>query len=453
MRARALLGLTSRQGEIDARRLQIDTSHLDRDRLTELKHRIGTGAAQFETCRIEIEVIVAQFGDMHQALDEEPIEGHEQAKRGHRRDHAGILLADAISHVVALEPLRDIATGIIGPPLGERTMLAQPFPAMRLTALARSVGAAAQNRLDATMHQQIGIASDRRGEVRVGLVGKPEMPDVVGSIARLLHRAQQHRLEKACIGPTSDPAKQLVIVTGGGFLATGQLQPERLEKIAHHLQLLDRWRGMISIKRTLLVRQQILRRTHIGGEHALLDQPVGFIALGQPYRGDAPPRIEVELGLARTEFDGASCGTLARQCLVDEIESLQRRHDGLGHRLCLGLQSVQGTGHSSVREPGVRPNHGLGKPVATQSAGARDRHLADQHETINVRIERAKTVGYLLGQHRNDAAREVDRSASLEGILIECRTIAHIVIDIGNRDIQHMRGTALVAVNRVIEVT
>ena len=48
-----------------------------------------------------------------------------------------------------------------------------------------------QDRLDHAMHQQVGIAPDRAGEVRVGLICKAEVPAVDRRVDRLLHRAQQ----------------------------------------------------------------------------------------------------------------------------------------------------------------------------------------------------------------------------------------------------------------------
>ena len=46
------------------------------------------------------------------------------------------------------------------------------------------------------MHEQVGIAADRRGEVRVGLVREAEMALVVRPVLRLRQRAQQHGLQQ-----------------------------------------------------------------------------------------------------------------------------------------------------------------------------------------------------------------------------------------------------------------
>ena len=70
------------------------------------------------------------------------------------------------------------------------------------------VFAACQHGLDRAMDDEIRIAADRRGEVRVRLVGEPEVADIVGPVARLLQRAQEHRLQQRVIGAILDPQQQ-----------------------------------------------------------------------------------------------------------------------------------------------------------------------------------------------------------------------------------------------------
>ena len=65
---------------------------------------------------------------MHQAFDEDVVEGDEDAEGHDRRDAAGELLADAILHVVALEPGFDVARGLVGAALGGRAVQADLGP-------------------------------------------------------------------------------------------------------------------------------------------------------------------------------------------------------------------------------------------------------------------------------------------------------------------------------------
>ena len=77
---------------------------------------------------VELVVIIAQFGHMHQAFDVHAIECDEDAEIGDAGDGAFEFLADFILHVVALEPLLHITRGVVGAALGHGAMRAQRFP-------------------------------------------------------------------------------------------------------------------------------------------------------------------------------------------------------------------------------------------------------------------------------------------------------------------------------------
>jgi hypothetical protein len=63
------------------------------------------------------------------------------------------------------------------------------------------VPGAAQNGLDDTVHQQVGVAPDRAGEVRVGLECQAEVAAVDGRVDGLLHGAQQHGVDLLRVRP------------------------------------------------------------------------------------------------------------------------------------------------------------------------------------------------------------------------------------------------------------
>src|ERR1019366_9496425 len=117
----------------------------------------------------EMKIIGAEFRHVHQSLDENVVERDENTKRDRRADAAGERFAHPVAHEVTLEPGLDIPRRLVGAPLRQRAMRAELLPAAGLVALA------AQHRLNRAMHEQIRIAPDRRSEMRVRLVGKPEM--------------------------------------------------------------------------------------------------------------------------------------------------------------------------------------------------------------------------------------------------------------------------------------
>jgi hypothetical protein len=71
--------------------------------------------------------------------------------------------------------------------------------------------------------------------------------------------------------------------------------------------------------------------------------------------------------------------------------------------------------------------------VALEFALGRDHRVADHAQTVDVRVQRAQAVRQLLRQHRNHAAREVDRRGAIQRIGIERRARPHVVRHVGNR--------------------
>ena len=85
-----------------------------------------------------------------------------------------------------------------------------------------------------------------------------------------------------------------------------------------------------------------------------------------------------------------------------------------------------------------------------------DQHVADHAQALDIGVERAQTVGELLGQHRDDAAREVHAGGAVVGVHVDGAAGLHIVAHVGNG---HQQAPALaapylgrLAVHGVVEV-
>jgi hypothetical protein len=120
-----------------------------------------------------------------------------------------VLLAQMLAHVLALEPGLHVAAGLVGaalvgaavqagglPGLGlgrRRARLCRPGWAHtrgqalgQLGCASPGVGSwaavlgAGQDGLDHAVHQQVGVAADRAGEVGVGLEARPKWPLLMG---------------------------------------------------------------------------------------------------------------------------------------------------------------------------------------------------------------------------------------------------------------------------------
>ena len=81
------------------------------------------------------------------------------------------------------------------------------------------------------MHQQIRVAANRGSEVRVSLIGKAEVPQVLRAVLRLFERAQQHGLQQLHVRPSFQLKQQGGVVFGMGFGSAGKLQAELLEEL------------------------------------------------------------------------------------------------------------------------------------------------------------------------------------------------------------------------------
>ena len=128
------------------------------------------------------------------------------------------------------------------------------------------------------MHDQVGIAADRRGEVGVFRQVQAEMADIVGVVDRLRLAAQHH-----VVHHRSRAAVPLAFgqnaVEGARLhhLALGEADAEGAQEVGEGEQLLlrrrRRARGRSAGVRRFLQR---LGGRDIGQHHELLDQPHGF---------------------------------------------------------------------------------------------------------------------------------------------------------------------------------
>src|SRR3546814_5275659 len=76
------------------------------------------------------------------------------------------------------------------------------------------------------MRQQIGIAADRRSEMRVVFVGQTKMADLLGTIDSLLQRSQTHGLDVFEVGPVARRLDQAGVIGGGWVADAIQGRPE-----------------------------------------------------------------------------------------------------------------------------------------------------------------------------------------------------------------------------------
>ena len=256
------------------------------------------------------------------------------------RDHAAVFLAEVLAHVLALEPGLDVAAGLVGAALVGAAMQAGGFPGLHFLASARRwpsaawlVGAftreasrlaslacaspgvgsignwylrLAQDRLDHAMHQQVGIAPDRAGEVRVGLVGQAEVAAVDRRVDRLLHRAQQHGVDLLRVGPLLGRLGDRLELAGLRVVGDRQAHAHRLEVAAQDFLLLGRRAFVHAEQARVLALGDEVGAADVGREHRLLDQPVRLVARARHDLLDAAVVVADDLRLGGLEVDRAA---------------------------------------------------------------------------------------------------------------------------------------------------
>ncbi len=294
------------------------------------------------------------------------------------------------------------------------------------------------------MHQQVRVAPDGRGEVRVMRVGQAEVAGLLGAVDGLLHRAQAHRLDRGEVRARPAGLHQAGVVGGRGIVAAVQGQPQLAQEGAQRLQLF-RGRAVVHAEQRLgLVAHDEIRRAGVGRQHAFLDQAVGVVARVGLDALDAAQRVADDAGLDRVEVDGAA---LAPGLLEGLEQVVGRLHVGQQIAQALPRRAaglLQGRPDVGVGGAGVGMDDGfvelVGGDGARLGAARRDHHVAHHHQAVDVRIERADAVGQGFRQHGDDAAREVHAGAAVQGVLVQRRAGPHVVADVGDGDQQPPAG-------------
>ncbi len=161
--------------------------------------------------------------------------------------------------------------------------------------------------------------------MRIRVVREPEVADVRGAVLSLRERAQQHRLQQREVGTVADAVDQRGVVHRGRLVAAGQREPGAGEEFAQHREFLGRRPLVHPVERGLLVPGEELRRAHVRGQHAFLDQPVRVVARRRNDARDLALVVELQRELDGIEVDGAAPFARGEQHLVERVELRQVR--------------------------------------------------------------------------------------------------------------------------------
>ena len=395
--------------------------------------------------------IVRQLGDVDQAVDLGIVEFDEQAEAGDAADDAVELAADVLFHPRRAVALVDFALGLIGATLAFRTLQRQRrHAALRIRERRRlRIG---QRMLDRAMHQQIRIAADRRGEMRISLQRKTEVADVLGRIHRQRLAAQQDRLQQRRVGTLADLGQQRSEIAR---LHGGPWRHPQLELLEEFEQIgVLRFRRLVvdAIRRRHLFLQQEARGLDVRGDHAFFDQFVRVVALEHAGLHHFALRTQDETHFGRFEFDGAPRLARLRQHLVQLMQALHLRQQRTDLRDGIGIVLAHRLPHLGIGETGVRMHHRFIELRPADFAIETDLHVADEAQTVELRIQRADAIRQRFRQHRHDESREIHRSRAFLRFVVERRARTHVMRHIGNRDDQPETVPARFAPHRIVEI-
>ena len=116
-----------------------------------------------------------------------------------------------VAPIAVGEEMRDqaidgLALGRHGAPLGGRDARRDLAQGRHVLALGQAVRPELQRADQGPVHDQVGVAADRRGEMRVAAQREPEVPVVLGRIFGLRLGAQHHLVHQLLVLACPSPA-------------------------------------------------------------------------------------------------------------------------------------------------------------------------------------------------------------------------------------------------------
>ena len=173
------------------------------------------------------------------------------------------------------------------------------------------------------MHDQVGVAADRRGEVRVAAEVQSEVAVVLRRIFGLRLRAQHHLVDELLDVLAFDLRQDAVELLGPHRAALGQRDVQRVEELAQRLDLLQRRLVVHAIDQRHARLFQRLGGGDIGEDHELLDQPVRLQPLRRDDAIDGAVGLEQDFPLGQIEVERTARVAGFLQRLIGGVERLE----------------------------------------------------------------------------------------------------------------------------------
>ena len=135
-----------------------------------------------------------------------------------------------------------------------------------------------QYRFDHTVNQQIRVASNRTGEVRVSLIRQTKVPTVHRRVNGLLHGAQQHGVYLLRIRTVFSGLCNFLKFSRLRVITQSKRQSQGFEVVSKNVFFLGCRAFMHTEQSRVLALFNKVSTADIGGQHGLFNQTVRFVA-------------------------------------------------------------------------------------------------------------------------------------------------------------------------------
>ena len=242
-------------------------------------------------------------GDSHSPLYERSVEGDVDAVFGHAADRSPERLSHAITHHRAASEGDHFALGRYCYSLPRRSPDSDPLGPIGLTGFDST---SPQHFAERPVHRQVGVATDRRGEVKVRPKAEGEMTRGFRRVARLLHGSEGRIVEKHLFGPTRR------IPECAGDCPAIEKRPWRCSLVAkssievtQSVEIAGRGWLMDTKDSRWFEAQKRFRNRSIAGKHGLFHRPVSRPTLSFSNVCRMAARIQNHFRLWQIEIKGS----------------------------------------------------------------------------------------------------------------------------------------------------
>ena len=173
------------------------------------------------------------------------------------------------------------------------------------------------------MHDQVSIAPDRRGEVRVAPQIQSEVPVIFGGIFSLRLRSQHHLVDKLLVVLAFDLGEDAIELLGTHCAALRHGNVQRRHELPQRLDLLQRRLIVNAVDQRHPRSFECLGRGDVGEDHELLDQPVRFQPLRRDDAIDGAVGLEQDLPLGQVEIERPARLAGFLQRVIGGVERLE----------------------------------------------------------------------------------------------------------------------------------